>query len=406
MPPADILGDEKDARRPLTVSELTERIQFTLEGAFATVWVVGEITDLSRPQSGHIYLSLKDAGARLPAVVWRSVAGKLDFDPKDGQEVICQGDISVYPPHGKYQLVIRRMEPRGLGALQLALKKLHAKLAAEGLFDPVHKKPLPRFPRQIAFVTSPTGAAIRDFLEVLRRRWQAVHVWVVPVRVQGEGAAREIAEAVRLVNRLATPPDVCIVGRGGGSPEDLWCFNEEEVVRAIFASRVPVVSAVGHEIDITLSDLAADLRALTPSEAAERVVPSGDDVRRALDSLRQPPRAIAVEGRRGRGQPPLSPPLRAGARSRTATRRSGIAAFAGHRESADALAAAGRRIGESARSAQPAGSPRTRLQHHAARRRRIPGGRRLDRRARRANHHAAGAGRSDEPGGRPDPFAG
>jgi exodeoxyribonuclease VII large subunit len=287
MPPADILGDEKDARRPLTVSELTERIQFTLEGAFATVWVVGEITDLSRPQSGHIYLSLKDAGARLPAVVWRSVAGKLDFDPKDGQEVICQGDISVYPPHGKYQLVIRRMEPRGLGALQLALKKLHAKLAAEGLFDPVHKKPLPRFPRQIAFVTSPTGAAIRDFLEVLRRRWQAVHVWVVPVRVQGEGAAREIADAVRLVNRLATPPDVCIVGRGGGSPEDLWCFNEEEVVRAIFASRVPVVSAVGHEIDITLSDLAADLRALTPSEAAERVVPSGDDVRRALDSLRQ-----------------------------------------------------------------------------------------------------------------------
>jgi exodeoxyribonuclease VII large subunit len=180
-------------------------------------------------------------------------------------------------------LVIEELQPRGMGALQLAFLQLHAKLSAEGLFDPRHKKPLPRFPRRIAFVTSPTGAAVRDFLEVVRRRWEGVHVLIIPARVQGDEAAADIVRGIRLAHRLAQRPDVLVVGRGGGSLEDLWCFNEEAVVRAIFASEIPVVSAVGHEIDVTLADLVADVRALTPTEAAERIVPSRDEV---LSSLR------------------------------------------------------------------------------------------------------------------------
>jgi exodeoxyribonuclease VII large subunit len=188
----------------------------------------------------------------------------------------------VYAPRGSYQLVIRQIEPKGIGALELALRKLKEKLTAEGLFEPGRKRPLPRFPRRIAFVTSPTGAAIRDFLEVLRRRWRGADVLVAPVRVQGEGAAQEIAAAIAAVNRLSIPIDCLVVGRGGGSLEDLWAFNEEPVVRAIHASRIPVVSAVGHEIDVTLADLVADVRALTPSEAAELVVPAADELQQAL----------------------------------------------------------------------------------------------------------------------------
>lgn len=261
----------------LTVAELTALIRTTLTDVFASIWVSGELSDVSRPQSGHIYFTLKDGESQIKGVVWRTAASRLQFVPEDGQQVLCNGDIDVYPPRGTYQLVVRHLEPRGIGALQMALRQLQQRLSAEGLFDPRHKKPLPAFPRRIAFVTSPTGAAIRDFLEVIRRRWQGIEVLVVPARVQGEGAVEEIVRGIRLVNRMFPRPDVLVVGRGGGSMEDLWCFNEEKVVRAIFASEVPVVSAVGHEIDVTLADFVADIRAATPTEAAERLVPSSEE---------------------------------------------------------------------------------------------------------------------------------
>lgn len=270
--------DEPAAQRVLSVSQLTGAIKDLLEGQFPSVWVSGEISNLSRPQSGHCYLTLKDDFAQIRAVLWRTAASRVKFDLQDGLEVICRGNLDVYAPRGSYQLVIQQVEPKGVGALELALRKLRERLSAEGLFAAERKRPLPRFPRRIAFVTSPTGAAIRDFLEVLRRRWRGAHVLVIPVRVQGDGAAAEIAAGIELANRLAEPVDVLVVGRGGGSLEDLWAFNEEVVVRAIHASRIPVVSAVGHEIDITLSDLVADVRALTPSEAAERVVPDREEV--------------------------------------------------------------------------------------------------------------------------------
>ncbi len=281
MSAADLFS-APEQHQVLSVGDLTDQIKGVLEGTFTGVWVAGEISNFSRPQSGHCYLTLKDDRAQVRAVIWRATAARLRFDLEDGLEVICQGDIDVYAPRGSYQLVIRQIEPKGIGALELALRKLRERLAAEGLFAPERKRPLPRFPRRIAFVTSPSGAAIRDFLEVLRRRWRGVHVLVVPTRVQGEGASREIAAAIEAVNRLPVEIDCLVVGRGGGSLEDLWCFNEEPVVRAIHASRIPVISAVGHEIDVTLSDLVADVRALTPSEAAERVVPSAEEVAAAL----------------------------------------------------------------------------------------------------------------------------
>jgi len=287
---------QQDAERVLSVGELTGQIKQTLEGSFGRVWVSGEISNFSRPSSGHCYLTLKDDSAQIRAVIWRNAAKAARFDLHDGLEVICQGYLDVYAPRGSYQLVIQKIEPKGLGSLERALRLLREKLAAEGLFSPERKRPLPRFPKRIAFVTSPTGAAVRDFLEILRRRWRDVHVLIVPVRVQGDGAAAEIAAGIELVNRLAQQVDVLVVGRGGGSLEDLWAFNEEIVVRAIHASRIPVVSAVGHEIDITLSDLVADVRALTPSEAAERVVPAMDELREFLD--RQQSRlAAALRGR-------------------------------------------------------------------------------------------------------------
>jgi exodeoxyribonuclease VII large subunit len=266
----------------LSVARLTELIKETLAARFPAVWVVGEVSDLARPHSGHLYLTLKDQDAQIRAVIWRGVAGRLRFELEDGMQVICCGDVDVYPPRGTYQLVIRQVEPRGLGSLQQALLKLQKKLEAEGLFDPRHKKPLPRFPRRLAVITSPTGAAVRDFLEVLRQRWQGVDVLVIPTKVQGAGASAEIARAIAVANRLQPAIDVLVLTRGGGSIEDLWCFNEEAVVRAIFASRVPVVSAIGHEIDVTLSDLVADVRALTPSEAAQRVVPATEEIAAAL----------------------------------------------------------------------------------------------------------------------------
>jgi exodeoxyribonuclease VII large subunit len=271
----------------LSVSQLSQLIEGTLESTFQSLWVSGEATEVSRPHSGHVYFTLRDEASQIRSVIWRSVASRLKFDLDDGQQVICHGDIDVYPPRGTYQLVIRQIEPKGLGALQLAFKQLQRRLEEDGLFDPLRKRPLPMFPRRVGFVTSPTGAAIRDFLQVARRRFSGVEIVVIPARVQGEGSADEIARGIWLANRLRPRLDVLVVGRGGGSLEDLWSFNEEIVVRAIYASEIPVVSAVGHEIDVTLADLVADVRALTPSEAAERVIPSAEELTCRLDQFRR-----------------------------------------------------------------------------------------------------------------------
>ncbi len=285
MPPLSPSIEQDTEQRVLTVSQLTAQFKNVVEREFPAVWVAGEISNFSRPQSGHCYFTLKDDTAQIRGVLWRGTAARIQFDLHDGLEVICQGRLDVYPPRGSYQLVVERMQPQGIGALELALRNLREKLDKEGLFDADQKQPLPKFPRRIAVVTSPTGAAIRDFLEVLRRRWRGVEVLIIPVAVQGEAAAGQIAEGIRLANTIEPRPDVLVVGRGGGSVEDLWAFNEEPVVRAIAASHIPTVSAVGHEIDVTLSDLAADVRALTPSEAAERVVPSAQDVMELIRSL-------------------------------------------------------------------------------------------------------------------------
>ena len=232
----------------------------------------GELSNLRAPGSGHVYCTLKDKTSQIRAVLFRPSAVRLRFALQEGLQVIVRGRLTVYEPRGEYQIVLDTVEPKGIGALQLAFEQLKARLAAEGLFDQDRKKPIPAFPRTVGVVTSLTGAAIRDILAVLRRRWPTLHILIVPVQVQGEGAGRQIAGALTALNDLGTV-DVIIVGRGGGSLEDLWSFNEEIVVRAIAASRVPVVSAVGHEIDVTLADFVADLRAPTPSAAAEAVVP-------------------------------------------------------------------------------------------------------------------------------------
>lgn len=269
----------------MSVSTLSAQIKGTLEEGFPSVWVVGEVSNFSRPQSGHCYFTLKDENAQIRAVAWRGTASKLKFDLQDGLELVCRGRIDVYAPRGSYQLVVDEAQPKGVGALELALRKLREKLSAEGLFDPARKRLLPPFPRRIGFVTSPTGAAVRDFLQVLERRWRGVEVLVIPAKVQGDGSAEEIAAGIQIANQLSKPLDVLVIGRGGGSLEDLWSFNEEVVVRAIAASDVPVISAVGHEIDVTLADFVADVRALTPTEAAELAVPAADEIMARVDSL-------------------------------------------------------------------------------------------------------------------------
>ena len=282
-----VSGAESPHPDVLSVFGLTQQLKWTLQEQFQDVWVSGEISNLTRARSGHLYLTLSDEQAQLRCVIWRSEAEQIPFDLDEGMQVVCHGGIDVYPPRGTYQLTIREIEPLGLGALQLALKKLHARLEAEGLFAESRKRPLPAFPRRIAVVTSPAGAAIHDFLNVVTRRWPGLEILVIPARVQGEGAAREISEGVVVAGLIQPPPDVVVVTRGGGSAEDLWSFNDEQVVRAIAACRIPVISGVGHEIDVTLCDLVADVRALTPSEAAERVVPIREEVNERLDKLRQ-----------------------------------------------------------------------------------------------------------------------
>ncbi len=239
---------------------------------------------MARPRSGHIYLTLKDESASIRAVLWKTDAERVAFDLTDGLLVRVLGRVTVYPVRGEYQVVIKLIEPEGVEALELAFRQRYARLAAEGLFEPARKRPLPRFPRRIVIVTSPTGAAVRDVLQIINRRWRRTQVLIASTRVQGEGADREVVAALALANQVAAA-DVIIVTRGGGSLEDLWTFNEESVVRAIVGSRLPVISAVGHEIDVTLADLAADKRALTPSEAGEFSVPDAREVARHLDQL-------------------------------------------------------------------------------------------------------------------------
>jgi len=272
-----------------TVSELTREIKSTLEARFLRVWVSGQISNCRPASSGHFYPTLKDKEAQLPAVIWKTTVSRLKFELQDGLEVIACGRIEVYPPHGKYQFVIEDIQPKGIGALELAFRQLCDKLSKLGYFEPARKRALPKFPRRLVLVTSPTGAAVRDMLKVLASRWLAMDIWIYPVRVQGDGAGAEIASAIRLLNRLHVAEiihiDVMIVGRGGGSTEDLWAFNEECLAHAIFESRIPIVSAVGHEIDTTVADLVADCRAATPTQAATMVVPDGVEFLAGLRGL-------------------------------------------------------------------------------------------------------------------------
>lgn len=289
-------------RAVYSVSELTARIKEQLEGAFPAVWVEGEISNLRTPGSGHAYFTLKDETAQLRAVLFRNRGRRIRFEPEDGMKVLAFGGLDLYPPRGEYQLVVELLEPKGVGALQYAFEQLKRRLEAEGLFAEARKRPLPAFPRVIGIVTSPTGAAIRDMLNIIGRRFGDLRILIVPVRVQGEEAPGEIVAALATLATLEEL-DVVIVGRGGGSIEDLWAFNDERVARAIVASRVPVISAVGHETDYTIADFVADLRAPTPSGAAELVVREKLAVMRTLVDLHdrlQQAMASQMERRRER----------------------------------------------------------------------------------------------------------
>jgi exodeoxyribonuclease VII large subunit len=289
-------------RKVLSVSELTVQVRRLLEKSIGQIWVGGEITNLRAQSSGHIYFTLKDAGAQLSCVCFRAAARESRALLADGQHVILQGEVTVYEVRGQYQLIVKQIELRGVGALQVAFEKLKLKLTAEGLFAPERKRPLPKYPQRIGLVTSPTGAAIRDVSHVIERRHPGLEIILAPCRVQGQGAAEEIAEAVKLLNRYSvasessapiqrfndsTILDLILVTRGGGSLEDLWAFNEEIVARAIFESAIPVVSAVGHEIDFTIADFVADVRAATPSAAAEIITEGFFASRQLVESLTQ-----------------------------------------------------------------------------------------------------------------------
>jgi len=284
-------------RQVLTVTELTTKVRRLVEKEIGEVWVTGEVTNLRMQTSGHVYFTLKDGGAQLNCVLFRGEAAANREFLQDGQKLILRGGLTVYESRGQYQLIVRLIEPQGVGALQIAFEKLKRKLQAEGFFAQERKRPLPRFPQRIGLVTSPTGAAIRDIIHVLERRQPSLEIVLAPCRVQGDGAAVEIADAIRLLNQWnerALPGDrldLILLTRGGGSLEDLWAFNEETVAKAVFESSLPVVSAVGHEIDFTISDFVADVRAATPSAAAEIVTEGAFASRRfvaeALSRLRQ-----------------------------------------------------------------------------------------------------------------------
>jgi exodeoxyribonuclease VII large subunit len=276
-------------RRVLTVTEVTEQIKDTLESEYFALHVQGEVSNYKRHQSGHWYFTLKDSHSQLRAVFYRQWNRLMRFEPENGLEVRLRGRLTVYEPRGEYQIVVEVMEPLGVGALQLAFEQQVRRLAAEGLFDETRKRKLPLLPRRVGIVTSPVGAALRDMLHVLERRNRGIDVIIAPVKVQGTGAAREIVDAIRLLNKHAKKPgneiDVIIVGRGGGSIEDLWAFNEEPVARAIYESEIPVVSAVGHETDYTIADFVADYRAPTPSVAAEIVAAESGDLAARIEYL-------------------------------------------------------------------------------------------------------------------------
>jgi exodeoxyribonuclease VII large subunit len=275
------------APREISVSELTGHIKAILEGTFPSICVAGEISDLVRPRSGHLYFTLKDEHAQIRGVMWRGTAARQQMEIHDGDAVLCFGDVEVYAPRGSYQLVIKKIQPQGMGALQQAFQKLQAKLNAEGLFAAERKRPLPRFPRRIGIVTSPSGAAVRDFLQAAAARWKGVEIIVIAAQVQGTGAAASVVDAIAAAHRLQPPLDVLVISRGGGSLEDLWCFNEEPLVRAVAMSTIPTVSAIGHEIDITLCDLAADRRALTPTDGAHQVLPDVRHLSQTVADLRR-----------------------------------------------------------------------------------------------------------------------
>ena len=282
----DIDAAESDGPTVLRVSELNRLVREHLEGSFSGIWVGGEVSNWKRAGSGHCYFSLRDDSAEIRCVLWRSDAARLPMDPDDGMEVRLLGDLTLYEARGSFQMRVRKVEAAGEDGLwRLAFERLRARLEEEGLLAPERKRPIPRYPRTVGVVTSTSGAALRDILSVLRRRAPWTRVLVRNARVQGDGAAREIADGIRFFG-MTGGVDVLIVGRGGGSVEDLWAFNEEVVARAVAACPIPVVSAVGHEVDVTISDLVADLRAPTPSAAAEAVVPEGEVLREQLGRVR------------------------------------------------------------------------------------------------------------------------
>lgn len=344
----EVRGDVPPARTIYSVSALTSAIRDTLEERFADVWVEGEVSNCRLWNSGILYLTLKDAEAQIKAVMFRLAVRRLNFAVEDGLHVLARGRVTVYGPKGDCQLVCEHLEPRGLGARQLALEQVKKRLAAEGLFDARRKRPLPVLPRKIGVVTSLDGAAIRDIIKVLRHRYANAHVVVRPARVQGEGAAEDVAEGLEAIARVPGV-DVVIVGRGGGSLEDLWAFNEEVVARAIAACPVPVISAVGHEVDWTIADLVADVRAATPSNAAELVVARKDEFAARIERLasrlatavrlgldRRRALVHALESRRGLATVPVRLALRG--------RRVAELAAALHDAARQAVAARARRL--------------------------------------------------------------
>lgn len=298
----DLFESETDGlAQAVSVSELNHQLKAVVEGTFPLLWVAGEVSDVAKPRSGHIYFTLKDDDSQIRAVLWRSVASRLRFEIENGQSLLCYGGLEIYTVRGTYQIVVRKAQPQGVGALQIAYEKLKARLHAEGLFSADRKQPLPRHPKRIGVITSPSGAAVHDFLVAARDRMVGTEVFVIPAQVQGSGAAETIRRGLQAAAMIRPKLDVVVVTRGGGSLEDLWCFNEEPVVRAIADCPVPTVSAVGHEIDVTLADLAADVRALTPTDAAIRVFADRDAiVQKVADLTRRLNRVMGYEIERRR----------------------------------------------------------------------------------------------------------